>query len=372
MTSETFTYRSTIEAPADRVFRYHEYDGAFERLVPPWENVRVVEKQGGIEDGSFVVLRVSVGGIEIESRHVHSDYRPGRQFRDTQETGPFRSFSHLHRVEPRGDARAELIDEISYELPAGLFGRAVGAAAMRERLARMFRYRHETTRNDVLAHHANGESSRKTILISGAGGLIGQALIPFWRTGGHRVIRLVRRATKGVDERQWDPASGTLDAAVLEGVDAVVHLAGDPIADGRWSAEKKARMLKSRVEGTRALAEAIATIESPPECWLSASAVGIYGARGDEELDETSEPGSGFLADVCRQWEESTQPALERSVRVVTPRIGVVLSPAGGALAKMLPAFRAGVGGRIGSGDQVMSWIALDDLVYAFDHALFD
>lgn len=372
MAVESFTYRSTIEAPARAVFAYHEHEGAFERLTPPWENVRVVEKEGGIRDGARVVLRVSIAGLELESEHLHSEYRAGEQFRDTQQRGPFRSFTHLHRIEPRGDNRCELVDEISYELPAGALGRVFAAAAVRERLARMFRYRHETTRNDVLAHLRWSEHGPRTVLVSGAGGLIGSSLLPFLRTGGHRVIRLVRRVPQGPDERQWDPDRGVMSVDVLDGVDAVIHLAGDPIAEGRWTSDKKNRILRSRVEGTRAIANAIVESPSPPPVWLSASAVGIYGDRGAEELDESSASGTGFLVDVCQQWEGMTQPATDKGVRVATLRIGIVLSPAGGALAKMLPAFRAGVGGRLGSGEQYMSWIALDDLVYVAHHVIFD
>ncbi|MDP9408980.1 MAG: TIGR01777 family oxidoreductase [Actinomycetota bacterium] len=205
------------------------------------------------------------------------------------------------------------------------------------------------------------------VLISGATGFLGGTLIPELEAGGHRVTRLTR-SPKSADDLGWDPEAGTIDD--LEGTDAVVHLAGESIAEGRWTPGKKRRILESRRKGTRLLSEAIAALSAPPSVMVSASAVGYYGDRGNELLTEESDPGSGFLAEVCRDWEAAAEPAREAGIRVVHPRVGIVLSTKGGALGATLPIFKLGLGGKVGSGRQYWSWVTLDDVVGAFVHAL--
>ncbi len=182
--------------------------------------------------------------------------------------------------------------------------------------------------------------------------------------------KLTRGTPSGEDEYRWDPAAGDIEPAALAGLDAVVHLAGESVA-GRWTADKKERILRSRVEGTRTVSEALASLSDPPRVLVCASAIGYYGDRGDEVLTEESPSGDGFLAEVVREWEAASRPAEEAGIRVVRLRFGIVLSPAGGALRTMLRPFRLGVGGRIGSGRQWMSWVAIDDVVGAIHHALF-
>jgi len=205
------------------------------------------------------------------------------------------------------------------------------------------------------------------VIVSGATGLIGSAVVSSLRGQGHGVEPLVR--TKPTASVYWDPYAGEIAADKLEGHDAVVHLAGETIA-GRWTAEKKRRIRESRLEGTKLLSDAIARLAKPPAVFLCASAIGYYGNRGDEILREDSVPGADFLANLCREWEAATKPAADKGVRVVNLRFGVVLSAKGGALAKMLPPFRVGLGGIIGNGRQYWSWIALDDVVAAIEFAL--
>ncbi|MFQ5458925.1 MAG: TIGR01777 family oxidoreductase [Myxococcota bacterium] len=207
--------------------------------------------------------------------------------------------------------------------------------------------------------------------MSGSSGLIGQALAPVLRGAGHAVARLVRAASlPEKDAYRWRPEAGFIDEAGFEGVEAVVHLAGQSVAGGRWTKKLKAEIRDSRVAGTRLLCERLARMRRPPRVLLSASAIGYYGDRGGDLLREESRPGYGFLPEVCRAWEGATRPAQEAGVRVVHLRFGVVLSPAGGALARMLPPFRFGLGGRLGSGRQYLSWVAIDDVTGAVCHAL--
>ena len=210
------------------------------------------------------------------------------------------------------------------------------------------------------------------ILVTGASGLVGTALQPALKATGHEVYRLVRSSApnKAAGEIVWNPEQGTIDAASLEGIEAVIHLAGENIAEGRWTDEKKQRIRESRVKGTRLLSETLAQLKSKPQALISASAIGFYGDRGDEVLTEQSASGSDFLSEVCREWELSTQPAAQSGIRVVNLRFGIILSALGGALKKMLTPFKLGIGGKVGSGEQYMSWVALDDAVGVILYAL--
>jgi uncharacterized protein len=206
------------------------------------------------------------------------------------------------------------------------------------------------------------------ILISGASGPVGAALVPFLKTQGHTVTRLVRTSARGQDQILWDPAR-PLSPDSVSGFDAVIHLAGESIV-GRWTGGKKQRILDSRTQGTSHLAEAAAKAAQRPRVFISASAVGYYGDRGDEILRENSPSGGGFAAEICRQWEAATQLAANAGIRTAQMRLGVVMSADGGALPKMLPPFRLGLGGRLGSGRQWWSWVAVQDVVGAMDHVL--
>jgi uncharacterized protein len=213
------------------------------------------------------------------------------------------------------------------------------------------------------------------IAVTGSTGLVGEALVAALQSSGHEVVRVVR-TSPGPGRVVWDPAAGTIDAEGLKGIDAAVHLAGENIASGRWTAARKRRIRDSRVNGTRFFCETIADLQPKPRIVVSASAIGFYGDCGPRELTESDPPGKGFLARVCREWEAATMPAADRGIRVVLPRIAAVLSPNGGALAKMLPPFKLGLGGKLGNGTQYMSWITLDDLVriivFALEHEDLD
>jgi hypothetical protein len=211
--------------------------------------------------------------------------------------------------------------------------------------------------------------TRTVIAISGSSGLIGSALVRALESRGHEIRPLVRRDTRTALETSWDPDRGTIDRARLDGVDAVIHLAGENIAQ-RWTGDVKRRIRESRTRATSLLSQTLASLSAKPRVLLSGSAVGIYGDRGNETLDEASTLGDDFLASVCRDWEAATAPALDAGIRVVHLRTGLVLSRDGGALAKLLPVFRLGAGGKLGDGEQWMSWIALADYVEAIGFLL--
>ena len=207
------------------------------------------------------------------------------------------------------------------------------------------------------------------IVVSGASGLIGSALVPALEADGHEVRRLVRREPRSASEIAWDPAAATLDGDAVAGVDAIVNLSGATIGR-RWTDGRKREILDSRVDTTGLLARTAAAVEPKPSVFVSASGAGVYGDRGDEILTEASEPGTGFLADVVRTWEAAADPAREAGIRVVNLRQGIVLTKDGGALDRMLPPFKLGLGGRIGSGKQWWTWVGLDDVVAAYSLAL--
>lgn len=215
---------------------------------------------------------------------------------------------------------------------------------------------------------ARKDQKRVRIAITGSSGMIGSALIPALTGGGHEVVRLVRRPPRA-GEVQWDPQTGGIDAPGLEGVAAVVNLAGENIAT-RWTDDAKRRIRDSRIKGTSLIADTMARLRLRPEVLISVSAVGFYGDRGDEVMDETSRPGEGFLPRIAQEWEGAAASAAGAGIRVATPRLGIVLSPAGGALAKMLPVFRLGLGGTLGSGGQWMSWVSIDDVIGGMIHLL--
>ena len=209
------------------------------------------------------------------------------------------------------------------------------------------------------------------VLVTGSSGLIGSAFVEWLEDNGHSATRLVRRQP-GAGEVRWDPGAGTIDEAGLEGHDAVVHLAGEGVATKRWTDAQKAKVKDSRVRGTTVLSQALASLSAKPAVIVSGSAIGYYGDRGDEVLDESSSTGSDFLAEVCREWEAATAPAETAGIRAAHVRTGIVLSKRGGALKKQLPLFRLGLGGPLAGGRQWMSWISIDDEVRAIAHVLTD
>jgi uncharacterized protein (TIGR01777 family) len=369
----TFTRSIVLPVDVATLAAWHERRGALERLVPPWSGVRVEQSLDAMTEGAIAILSIPLvgrGRIPGRQRWVakHVDVVPGRQFVDEMVSGPFAAWRHTHRFEPVEHSATEsrLVDEIVWRPPLGPFG-SLGRGVVESMLDRTFRWRHARTGFD-LARHAAMSGTKLVVAVSGASGFVGRALSAFLSTGGHEVRTIVRTrpgARLAPGDIAWDPARGTIDAAGLEGVDAVVHLAGESIAS-RWTDAKRKAIRDSRVEGTKTLATALATLGARPKVLVSASAVGWYGTRDeriDGRLDERSAAGTGFLAEVCAAWERAADPARAAGIRVVHPRIGMVLAADGGALGQLLDPFTLGLGGPVGTGRQGMSWIALDDLL---------
>jgi uncharacterized protein len=347
-----------LPVSADDAFAWHERPGALERLMPPWESMYVLRQTGGIANGDSVEFLIHIGPFAFKWLAELRDYEKGRQFRDIAIRSPFASWDHLHSFESLGPKTCRLEDRIEYSLPGGLVGQRLAAAFTEKQLHRMFHYRHDTTVGDLTLHATYADRPRLKIAITGSTGLIGSSLTPFLTSGGHQVHRIRRQSNS---DNFWEQTP--LEA------DAVIHLAGENVAV-RWTPVKQTRIRYSRVEGTRALCHWLAKLEHPPKVLICASAAGYYGNRGEETLDEQSAPGNGFLADVAQAWEKAAEVAQIRGIRVVFLRLGMILSPRGGSLAKLLLPFKCGAGGPMGNGRQYWSWISIDDVLGAIYHAL--
>jgi len=367
------TFQRAVELPLapPQAFAWHERPGALHRLLPPWDDVRIERAPTSLAVGTRVELSMPVGPLRQTWVAEHTEYEPAHQFVDVQKSGPFAHWRHTHRFEPSGKNACRLLDEVAYQLPGGVFGGFFGGGFVADALEQMFAYRHRTIRRDLDLHKKYASGKPLRVVISGGSGLIGSHLIPFLTTGGHEVYQLVRPPAEPGDRQfLWNPNAGECDPARWGEVDAVIHLGGKGIADDRWTDTVKQQIRDSRVGSTRLIAETVASMQPKPRVLICASATGVYGDRGQEELTETSDFGEGFLADVGKAWEAAADPAREAGIRVVHARLGVVLTPKGGALRQMLTPFRLGAGGPIGSGRQVWSWIGIDDAVAALYHCI--
>ena len=367
----TLNQRSEMPVSADELSAWHFREGALTRLIPPWENARVIRTSGPLANGSLVVIELRKGPVKIHWYAIHDRVEPGKGFRDTQQKGPFHKWVHEHRFQPLESGKSTLEDCVNYQEPFPPLGRWFGAGFIRGELNRQFQFRHARTFNDLRRGAERNNGAPKTVAISGATGMVGRQLAGFLSCAGDTVRRIVR-TTKGARDGDilWNQTSGEFDLAKLEGCDAVVHLAGENIAGGRWTDQRKKLILSSRVDGTRQLCQALARLKNKPKVLICASGVGFYGAGDDKQFDETSALGKGFLAQICKEWESATQAASDAGIRVVYMRIGIVISAQGGVLAKLLTPFLFGAGGPIAGGRQGMSWIALDDLIAAITFAI--
>ncbi|MEM9646566.1 MAG: TIGR01777 family oxidoreductase [Planctomycetota bacterium] len=361
-------YVATSELPVSPrdAFAYHERPGCLERLTPPWERVRVLSSDDSLEVGSEVILQAKAAGIPVRWVARHTAYDPPHSFADTQVSGPFSQWDHRHRFESIAGGSTSLTDDITYRLPMAFLGDRLGGWKARQTIEAMFAYRHRITTDD-LSLAAQLPLDPQRIAISGASGLVGSGFKAMATLLGHQCRDIVRTPAKSEDEiAVWSDPN---EAAKFNEVDIVIHLAGKSIAASRWTTTTKQQIRDSRVEKTRVLSEALASCETKPRLLISASAIGIYGERGDEELTEASPVADDFLASVGKDWEAACEPAIRAGIRVVNARLGIVLSPSGGALQKSLTPAKW-FGGRLGSGRQWWSWVGLDDVLGGLYHII--
>ncbi len=378
-----FEHSATYPHPRSEVFAWHERPGAFIRLTPPGSAIPVHQATDGIRTGSRVEVRLSSplvfalwpGGSPPGPSMLieHTAYEPDVGFVDEQVRGPLASWRHEHRFADAPGGGTTVTDRVTYELPAAL---QRGAHRRVHRyLEGLFRFREEQLRADLELHARLMGPRPQVVAVSGASGMIGTQLCALLTTGGHTVRRLVRRPAVAADEISWDPVLGDLDPAHLAGVDAVVNLSGRTIG-GRFTEPTKQEILWSRVDSTTTIAAAIDAARREgggPRALVQASAVGYYGARRPGEvLEESSASGQDFLADVVRRWEAAAERVTEHEVRLVKLRTGIVLSASGGALARQLPLYLLGVGGRLTRPQAIQSWISLDDMARVYASAVLD
>ncbi|HEU5390160.1 MAG TPA: TIGR01777 family oxidoreductase [Streptosporangiaceae bacterium] len=351
------TYSSVVEASLGDVFSWHTRPGAIARLTPPWLPARVLSEASSLRDGQAVLGLP--GGLRVTAVHQPADYDPPHAFAD-ELASPLLYWRHLHQFSVTGERATLVTDVVGTPLPARV-------------LRPMLVYRHRQLADDLAAlarSRAIGTKGPLTLAVTGSGGLIGTALTALLTTSGYQVIRLVRRLPRHAGERYWRPEDPAPE--LLDGVDALIHLAGASIG-GRFTPARKAEIRDSRILPTRRLAELASRAPEPLKAFVTASAIGIYGPdRGDEVLTEDSPRGEGFLADVVADWEEAARPAAAAGIRTVQVRTGIVQTPRGGMLRLLSPLFEAGLGGRLGSGKQWLAWIGLDDLLDVYRRAVLD
>lgn len=371
-----FEKRVRLPASAVDVFRWHAAPGAFARLTPPFDAVRVLRPLTALVDDAVAELEVSIGPASVRWLARHTEVRDGSDggvagFVDTMERGPFSTWRHEHRFEPVDGNSCDLVDRITWaSLPGAGF-------VVPARLNRLFAYRHAVTHDDLALARDLGRPARRVIGITGASGLIGRELTGLLQALGHEVRAFVRVSAVAPlpgGQIAWNPATGALDAAACAGLDAVVHLAGENIAAGRMNDAKRARLHTQRVDQTRLLLRSLAALPSPPSVVVGANAVGYFGNRGDEALYDDSAPGDGSLADFCVDWQQAVlePPTSSTPWRAVAARIGIVQSASGGALGKVLPLFQAGLGGPLGDGKSWTPAIGLDDMADVLARCIFD
>ena len=374
-----YKHETVVNADIDTTFAWFEHEGSFRRLMPPWEVAQEVRADDSLEVGSQRVFKFPAPGapfINLTWVAEHTGYDKPNYFADTMVKGPFWKWDHDHYLKEENGVTT-VVDDVTYSVPFGPLGmlvdKVLGGSLVTGRISSMFKAREFRLKRDLDNHAKFLDMPRKKILVVGSSGLIGTQLVAFLDTGNHEVWRLVRRvADSNKNEISWNPDKGEINAKELEGFDVVIHLGGVGIGDKRWSKKRKAAIRESRVNSTELLSKTLASLEDKPDLFMMASAIGYYGNRGDEELDESSTSGEDgyFLTDVCKAWENSANPAKDAGIRTVHMRTGIVISAVGGALGKMLLPAKMGGGGPIGSGKQWMSWISMDDQIYSMYHLM--
>lgn len=341
----------------------------------------IIEQKGGINNDDISIFQIKLGPITFKWVAKHFGYIHNRQFQDKMIKGPFKKWVHTHSFIPQGPNQCIIEDKIDYMSRFGKIGSKIIQKRIQNYLNQLFLYRSRILVNDTILEKMTQEKG-KSILITGSHGLIGSSLIPLLTNiGRHKITRLVRKVnnnnmslrpgTKKEDKKSifWYPEYDKLDHHELEGFDIIIHLAGENIF-GRWTDIKKQRIFDSRVGSTKLLSKSLTKLSNPPSLLICASAIGYYGDRPNEYLTEESIPGKGFLSEVCQKWENATKDASEIGIRVVNTRFGVVLTPKGGILQKLLSPFKLGLGITIGDKDQYISWVSIEDVIKSIFYSI--
>jgi uncharacterized protein len=366
MLFHSFARSSHLSVSCEEAFQWHGREGALERMLPQWMPTQIISKEGSIHNGDTVTVKSIFGIVPIVFQALHQNYIENKQFEDIQIKGPFAFFKHTHKFEKIDDKKSRILDEIEYCLPMGILSRFIGHSFIDEKLSRLFTYRHRTLKYDLFLHSKYSHKKFK-ILVTGSSGLVGSSLVPFLTSGGHTVIKLVRGSSQLLQPGTavWDIENNKfVNPDVLEGLDAVVHLAGENIATQKWSEERKKELVDSRVHFTSALCNALAQLKKPPKAFIAASGIGIFGSRDyDDILYEESKLGEGFLAKLAKDWEKASEGASHAGMRVVHLRFGTIISLSGGVLKRMYTPYRLCLGGPFGSGRQMISWVSITDVL---------
>lgn len=375
----SFSVSTRFEHPLSRVFRYHDTPGVIDRLIPPWEPVRLAKRSDSLAVGSEVELVQKIFGLNRSWLARHVELIPDRLFVDTQVYGPFAQWTHRHEFEElapslQRDSQPEcqMWDRIEFQLPLAPLSK-IAEPWVRSKLSSMFAYRHRITTDDLQAQ-SDFEPRIATlghvprIAVTGASGLVGRRVVELASVLGWHVMRIARPNSqpdatpfpRTVETVVWDPQASGMPSA-FSGLDAVIHLAGFGIAEHRWTDQVKKKIWSSRVDVTDQLAKGLSKLDTPPSRLVTASGIGIFGDRGDSLCNEETEIGHGYLSDLAHAWESAARSFKTSAHHVVQARLGIVLHPRAGALAKMLLPARWGLGGPIGSGNQYWPWVHIDD-----------
>lgn len=366
----TIEFQSEIQASLQELFDYHNHPLAFQRLLPPWEKIKVIHKDPGLEVGCKTHIQIPIIGKlkkDFIVKHTECDVPVG--FTDEQVLGPFRSYRHNHIfTEKKG--KTFLIDHMEYELPGKFFGHMIGGWYVKRSFKRMFRYRHKLISEDFKHMSKEKNKPRYKVLISGSHGFVGKQLSCALSIFGFDVHHLVRKQSNNPKEVFWDLKKKILDSKKLEGFDYVIHLSGESIAGKRWSRSRRKKIFNSRVQSTEFLASKLESLQTPPKGFFVASGINFYGRKARDADENTKGGEKGFLTDLAKAWEKASQTFTKG--RVINMRFGMVLGLRGGALKAMVSAFQKNLGAVFGSGEQHISWIVIDDLIYQIYHLLCD